>query len=93
MRNLFSHVKVVAEQVGAQIFIDGWTLAAPAKPALAAELAGKAASVSHDGEAVYAPQPLAAMEAQAFVEARVGSASGDRTFLHFARVSGQPLGQ
>jgi hypothetical protein len=30
MRNLFPNVKVVAEQVGAQIFIDGWTLAAPA---------------------------------------------------------------
>jgi hypothetical protein len=32
------------------------------------ELAGKAASVSHDGEAIYASQLLAAMEAAAFVE-------------------------
>jgi ADP-ribosylglycohydrolase len=63
--------KVIAEQIGAQIFIDSWALVAPANPALAAELAGKAASVSHDGEAVYAAQLLAAMEAQAFVEARI----------------------
>ncbi|MBV9998925.1 MAG: ADP-ribosylglycohydrolase family protein [Verrucomicrobia bacterium] len=63
--------KVVAEQIGAQIFIDGWALAAPGNPALAAELAGKAASVSHDGEAIYAAQLLAAMEAQAFVEKRL----------------------
>jgi ADP-ribosylglycohydrolase len=63
--------KVVAEQIGAQIFIDGWALVAPGNPALAVELAGKAASVSHDGEAVYAAQLLAAMEAQAFIEPRV----------------------
>jgi ADP-ribosylglycohydrolase len=60
--------KVVAEQIGAQIFIDGWALVAPGNPTLAAELAGKAGSVSHDGEAVYGAQALAAMEAQAFVE-------------------------
>lgn len=64
--------KVVAEQIGAQIFIDGWALVAPGAPALAAEFAGKAASVSHDGEAVYAAQLLAAMEAQAFVETSIG---------------------
>ncbi|HEY0793765.1 MAG TPA: ADP-ribosylglycohydrolase family protein [Chthoniobacterales bacterium] len=63
--------KVVAEQIGAQIFIDGWALVAPGDPALAAELAGKAGAVSHDGEAVYAAQLLAAMEAQAFVEGRI----------------------
>jgi ADP-ribosylglycohydrolase len=63
--------KVVAEQIGAQIFIDGWALAAPANPVLAAEFAGKAASVSHDGEAVYAARLVAAMEAQAFVEKRL----------------------
>jgi ADP-ribosylglycohydrolase len=60
--------KVVAEQIGAQIFIDGWAMVAPGQPALAAELARRAASVSHDGEAVFAAQALAAMEAQAFVE-------------------------
>ncbi len=60
--------KVVAEQIGAQIFIDGWALVAPGNPTLAVELAGKAASVSHDGEAIYGAQALAAMEAQAFIE-------------------------
>jgi ADP-ribosylglycohydrolase len=60
--------KVVAEQIGAQIFIDGWAMVAPGDPALAADLARRAASVSHDGEAIYGAQVLAAMEAQAFVE-------------------------
>lgn len=60
--------KVVAEQIGAQIFIDGWAMAAPGDPELAADLARRAGSVSHDGEAIYGAQVLAAMEAQAFVE-------------------------
>ncbi len=62
------NTKVVAEQIGAQIFIDGWAMVAPGDPALAADLAYKAASVSHDGEAIYGAQVIAAMEAQAFVE-------------------------
>ena len=57
----------VAEQIGAQIFIDGWAMVAPGQPELAAELAGKAGSVSHDGEAVHAARLWAAMEAEAFV--------------------------
>ncbi len=60
--------KVVAEQIGAQIFIDGWAMVAPGDPALAADLARRAGSVSHDGEAIYGAQVLAAMEALAFVE-------------------------
>jgi ADP-ribosylglycohydrolase len=60
--------KVVAEQIGSQIFIDGWAMVAPGDPELAADLARRAASVSHDGEAVYGAQVVAAMEAQAFVE-------------------------
>jgi ADP-ribosylglycohydrolase len=60
--------KVVAEQIGAQIFIDGWAMVSPGNPELAADLARRAASVSHDGEAVYGAQVLAAMEAQAFIE-------------------------
>lgn len=59
---------VVAEQIGAQIFVDGWAMTAPGDPELAADLARRAASVSHDGEAIYGAQVLAAMEAQAFVE-------------------------
>ena len=60
--------KVVAEQIGAQIFIDGWAMVAPGDPGLAVDLARKAASVSHDGEAIYGAQVLAAMESLAFVE-------------------------
>ena len=60
--------QVVAEQIGAQIFIDGWAMVAPGDPELAADLARRAASVSHDGVAIHGAQVLAAMEAQAFVE-------------------------
>jgi len=58
----------VAEQIGAQIFIDAWAMVAPGDPERAATFARRAASVSHDGEAVHAAVLLAAMEAQAFVE-------------------------
>ncbi len=60
--------KVVAEQIGAQIFIDGWAMVCPGDPEKAAVLAGKAASVSHDGEAVYGAKIVAALESYAFVE-------------------------
>jgi hypothetical protein len=60
--------KIVAEQIGAQIFIDSLAMVTPGNPKLAFDLAGKAASVSHDGEAVLAAQFLAVMEAQAFVQ-------------------------
>src|SRR6266508_1959397 len=60
--------KVVAEQIGAHIFIDGWGLIAPGDPALAADMARRAASVSHDGEAIYGAQVIAALIAQAFIE-------------------------
>ena len=63
--------KVVAEQIGAQIFVDGWAMVAPGDPALAADFARRAGSVSHDGEAIYGAQVLAAMEAQAFVESDI----------------------
>jgi ADP-ribosylglycohydrolase len=56
----------IAEQIGAQIFIDGWALVAPDQPALAAKLAEQAAKVSHDGESVHAAVLWAAMEAEAF---------------------------
>lgn len=60
--------KVVSEQIGAQIFIDGWAMVSPGDPETAAELAKRAASVSHDGEAIYGAQVIAAMEAAAFFE-------------------------
>ncbi|MBL8096566.1 MAG: ADP-ribosylglycohydrolase family protein [Anaerolineales bacterium] len=59
---------VTAEQIGAQIFIDGWGLVAPGDPGLAASLARAAACVSHDGAAVHASMVLAAMLAAAFQE-------------------------
>jgi len=65
------NAKVVAEQIGAQIFIDGWAMVAPGDPVLAADLSRRAGSVSHDGEAIYGAQVLAAMEAQAFVESDI----------------------
>ena len=60
--------KVIAEQIGAQIFIDGWALVSPGDPEKAAHYAKLAASVSHDGEAIYGAQVVAAIEAMAFVE-------------------------
>ena len=57
---------IVAEQIGAQIFIDGWALVAPCQPRLAAKLAEQAGKVSHDGESVHAAMLWAAMEAEAF---------------------------
>lgn len=60
--------KVVAEQIGAQIFIDGWAMIAPGDPDKAAHLARTAASVSHDGEAILGAVSLAVMESLAFIE-------------------------
>jgi ADP-ribosylglycohydrolase len=60
--------RTVAEQIGAQIFIDGWAMVSPGNPRQATFFAEQAARVSHDGEAVHAARLLAAMEAQAFVE-------------------------
>jgi ADP-ribosylglycohydrolase len=60
--------KTVAEQIGAQIVIDGWAMASPGNPEQAAYLAEQAGRVSHDGESVHAAKLLAAIEAQAFVE-------------------------
>ena len=63
--------RTVAEQIGAQIFIDAFGLVTPGKPELAAQLAAKAGSVSHDGESVYAAQVVAAMVSAAFVEKKM----------------------
>jgi ADP-ribosylglycohydrolase len=60
--------QVVAEQIGAQIFIDAIGLVIPGNPDLAAKMAGEAARVSHDGEAVYGAQVVAAMVSAAFTE-------------------------
>src|SRR5436853_2148737 len=51
--------KTVAEQIGAQIFIDGWAMVSPGNPEQAAYLAEQAGRVSHDGESVHAAKLLA----------------------------------
>ncbi|XXH02040.1 hypothetical protein Hte_008405 [Hypoxylon texense] len=61
----------IAEQIGAQIFIDGWAMAAGNDPGLADTVAQEAASVSHDGESVYAARLWAVMEASAFMSSDV----------------------
>ena len=60
--------KSMSEQIGSEIFIDTWALVNPNNPRRAAEMARKAASVSHDGIAVEAACHLAALEAMAFTE-------------------------
>ena len=63
--------QAVAEQIGAQIFIDGWAMVAPRQPELAARLAEQAGKVSHDGESVHAAMLWAAMEAEAFASSDI----------------------
>ncbi len=61
----------IPAQIGAQIFMDAFALAAPGDPDRAARMVRAAASVSHDGLALDAAVLLGAMEALAFVESRV----------------------
>ncbi|QUW23041.1 ADP-ribosylglycohydrolase family protein [Sporosarcina sp. Marseille-Q4063] len=63
--------KSISEQIGSQIFIDGWALACPNQPELAMKLAKEAASVSHDGIAIDAACFIANMEANAFEEKNI----------------------
>lgn len=63
--------QVVAEQIGAQIFIDGWAMVSPGDADQAATLATQAARVSHDGVAVHGAVVLAVMESLAFVESDI----------------------
>ncbi|RMZ76289.1 hypothetical protein DV737_g4913, partial [Chaetothyriales sp. CBS 132003] len=65
--SIHTNGKTVAEQIGAQIFIDGWAIVAPGNPSLAVKLAEAAGSVSHDGVALHAAKLWAAMEAEAFI--------------------------
>lgn len=60
--------RTLAEQIGAQIFIDAIAMACPNDPGQAVRLVRNAASVSHDGIAVEAACHLAALEAMAFEE-------------------------
>lgn len=56
----------IAQQIGAQIFMDAFAMMSPGDPDQAVDLVRKAASVSHDGLAVEAACFLGAMEALAF---------------------------
>lgn len=58
----------VAEQIGAQIFIDAFALACPNDPERARSLIRQAAQVSHDGIAVESACLIGGMEALAFGE-------------------------
>ena len=58
----------MAEQIGAQIFIDTWAMVNPNDPERAVAMAHEAASVSHAALAVEAAGFLAAMESMAFEE-------------------------
>lgn len=63
--------RAMAEQIGAEIFIDAWALVNPNDPERAAAMARQAGSVSHDGIAVEAACFLAAMESLAFTEPNI----------------------
>lgn len=63
--------KAVAEQIGAQIFIDAVAMACPGNPDLAVKLVRHLAQVSHDGIAVEAACHWAALESMAFEEKRI----------------------
>ncbi|MBK8031667.1 MAG: ADP-ribosylglycohydrolase family protein [Chloroflexi bacterium] len=58
----------VAEQIGGQIFSDSWGWVAPNNPARAADLAAKAASVTHDGNGIYGGRFIAGLVSAAFTE-------------------------
>jgi ADP-ribosylglycohydrolase len=58
--------KELSEQIGGQIFSDGWAYAAYDNVELAVDLASKAASVSHDGEAVEGAKFVSAAISLAF---------------------------
>ena len=61
----------VAEQIGGQIFIDTWGLVSPGNPDQAARYARVAASVTHDGNAIYGGIFIAVCISLAFVEKNI----------------------
>lgn len=65
--SILQNGKVMAEQIGGQIFIDTWGLVNPADPVRAADYGQAAASVSHDGEGIYGARFMCACIAKAFV--------------------------
>lgn len=66
--SLAQNGKTLAEQIGGQIFSDLWGLVAPNNPELAADLATRASSVTHDGEGILGGRFIAALVSHAFSE-------------------------
>ena len=64
--SMLQNGKLMAEQIGGQIFSDIWGLVYPGEPCAAADLAEKASRVSHDGNGVYGGRFVAACIASAF---------------------------
>jgi hypothetical protein len=62
------HRNPYREWIGAQIRADGWGWACAGKPELAAELAHRDASWTHERNGIYGEMMFAAMQAAAFVE-------------------------
>ncbi len=62
------HRNPYREWIGAQIRADGWAYAAAGKPELAAELAHRDASFTHERNGIYGAMMFAAIIAAAFVE-------------------------
>ncbi|MBI5034716.1 MAG: ADP-ribosylglycohydrolase family protein [Chloroflexi bacterium] len=60
--------KMIAEQIGGQIFSDVWGLVAPNDPDLAADYAARASSVATDGEGIWGGRFIAALVSCAFNE-------------------------
>ena len=79
--------QAVAEQIGAQIFIEGFAMCYPGDPQKTVDLVRKAASVSHDGMAVDAACHLAALDAMAFEEKNLDVLLDNAyTYLHDERL-------
>ncbi len=63
--------KITSEQIGAQIFIDGWGMISADHPDRAVKLAHEAAVVSHDGIAVACAEYIACLESLAYTSSDV----------------------
>ena len=70
--SMLQNGKLMAEQIGGQIFSDVWGLIYPGEYVAAADLAEKASRVSHDGNGVYGGRFVAACISAAFTAKSVG---------------------
>jgi len=85
----------IAEQIGGQIFVDSWGWVNPGAPARAADMAARAASVSHDGEGLNGARWVAAGIAAAFaapgidavIAAAMAQVPAGSEYAHVARAA------